>query len=730
MPQESKRVYEFGRFRLDPAERLVLCEGRPVSLKPKVLDTLILLVENRGRMLDKGELMQRLWPDSFVEEANLTVNISQLRKALGQVEEGERYIETVPKRGYRFVADVRELRADAGDLVPAPSPPVRVDANEQPVRPQPIRDAVEERSAGLSQRARAILIGAPLVLVAAVGGIMGYERLSSGRPPALQEMTVTRLTTIGGVGHAVISPDGRYLAYVVNDVGQQSLWVRHVATASYLQLVPPADAAYDAVTFSPDGDTIYYVRTARNASHGTLHRIGPLGGPSHEVMSEVGGGMAISPDGRRVAFLRGPEGVLMTANMDGSDVRRIAARTPPDSLVAPENQLAWSPDSSRIACFARSHDHRGTFQVLITVRLDDGREERIGATEWQSTGGLAWLPDGSGLVMVASNQAGAQFDEQIWHVSYPAGEVRRVTNDLNGYAGLSLTADGQSLVSTQENAFSSIWIAPNSDARRATRIASGSVEGRNGLAFTPDGRLVYSSRASGNIDLWIMNADGTARSQLTIDPFLDYAPTVTTDGRFIVFVSNRSGAFNIWRIEIDGNNPTRLTSGVYDYGPQPTPDGKSVVYVNEDAGKPTLWKVGMEGGSPVQLTDRHSLVPAVSPDGKYIAYSHLDPSLGGRYRIAIIPIDGGAPIKLYDYPPGLASQGFMHWMPDGRGLTYSGIQGSAKIWLQPREGGPPRELTDFQSDRIWSFAWSRDASQLACSRGTVTGDAVLIGHFR
>src|SRR5438045_1915547 len=143
MPQESKRLYEFGRFRLDPGERLVLREGRPVSLKPKVLDTLILLVENRGRMLEKSELMQRLWPDSFVEEANLTVNVSQLRMALGQVEEGERYIETIPKRGYRFVAPVREMRTDAADLIVAPSPLTRAEISEQPARPDSTEKPVD-----------------------------------------------------------------------------------------------------------------------------------------------------------------------------------------------------------------------------------------------------------------------------------------------------------------------------------------------------------------------------------------------------------------------------------------------------------------------------------------------------------------------------------------------------------------------------------------------------------
>jgi DNA-binding winged helix-turn-helix (wHTH) protein len=124
MSAEGKVLYEFGNFRCDPREHLLLCDGKPLSLSPKSFEILVTLIRNNGRLLTKDELMQQVWPDSFVEEANLTVNISALRKVLGETPGGLQYIETVPKWGYRFVAPVRECRDDGKLSPPTQAPSV------------------------------------------------------------------------------------------------------------------------------------------------------------------------------------------------------------------------------------------------------------------------------------------------------------------------------------------------------------------------------------------------------------------------------------------------------------------------------------------------------------------------------------------------------------------------------------------------------------------------------
>ena len=220
----------------------------------------------------------------------------------------------------------------------------------------------------------------------------------------------------------------------------------------------------------------------------------------------------------------------------------------------------------------------GRKQTVIEVSVKDGSEKPITSHRWLQVGRLAWLRDGSGLIITAAERLDLF---QIWHLSYPGGEARRITNDdSKNYRGVSITADASALATTQQDEQSSIWIAPDGDVSRAQRITRGRYEGRYGVAWTPDGRIVYHSFASGNEDIWIMNADGSSQSQLTVDPGADdNCCEVSPDGRYIVFRSERGDGFSsIWRMDRDGGNPKQLTRD----GNQPTvsPDGKWVIYHN------------------------------------------------------------------------------------------------------------------------------------------------------
>ncbi|PYS67033.1 MAG: hypothetical protein DMF73_20285, partial [Acidobacteria bacterium] len=167
----------------------------------------------------------------------------------------------------------------------------------------------------------------------------------------------------------------------------------------------------------------------------------------------------------------------------------------------------------------------------------DGVESGLTSQQWDEIESVCWLPDDSGLVITAIE--GERRNAQIWFVSYPAGEVRRITNDLDNYRNVSLTTDGGNLVSVLSEGTSNVWIAPNGDASRASQITSNRFDGIGGIAWTPDGRIVHVSRASGNADIWIMNADGTEDRQLTANALLNLLPRVSPDGHYIVFMSNR-----------------------------------------------------------------------------------------------------------------------------------------------------------------------------------------------
>jgi Tol biopolymer transport system component len=315
---------------------------------------------------------------------------------------------------------------------------------------------------------------------------------------------------------------------------------------------------------------------------------------------------------------------------------------------------------------------------------------------------------------------------------------------------VSVTGDSKSLVTVQTDLTSSIWLVPGLEASRARQITSGvgkygagvkdddpsgfdKVDTGGGICWTPDGRIVYHSFAGGNLDIWIMDPDGRNQRQLTTGAASSFFPSVSPNGRYIVFESDRDGRGNIWRIDQDGGNPLQLT---YDNGRMPgcTADSEWVVYSQYSGSqKNMLWKVPINGGSPVPVTDPNIqdtfYRSAISPDGKFIACNYIPPRSDWQLRIAVLPSGGNAPAKVFEILTiNLLRE--IRWTADGRYLTYVETRdGVSNIWGQPLDGGKPVQLTEFKSDLIFSWSWSRDG-QLAVARGNIVSDVVLISDFR
>src|SRR5207245_5520122 len=213
--------------------------------------------------------------------------------------------------------------------------------------------------------------------------------------------------------------------------------------------------------------------------------------------------------------------------------------------------------------------------------------------------------------------------------------------------------------------------------------------------------------------------------QLTFEGRNNRMPSVCASG-YIVYSSNRKGARRIWRMDIDGSNQKQLTSGDMENFPTCSPDGKWVLYATNASGVQNLWKVTIDGGNPVQLTDRFSGRPIISPDGKLIAVKYMKDPSSRKVVMALIPFEGGDPIKLLDIP-GF----FVHWSHDGRAIQYIDSRGgSSNLWSQPIDGGPPKQLTELKSDRLFSFVWSADGKQRAVSRAIDAEDVVLVNSSR
>jgi len=586
---------------------------------------------------------------------------------------------------------------------------------------------------------RNLWLGVGALLVALAGISWGAYYWLATRIVPFQQTQIMQLTTNGKVTIAAISPDGRYVAYVTDEAGLQgreTLWVRQVGTGSDVQIVPPADVGYGGLIFSRDGDFVYVTQSeSKDRFLGVLYKIPVLGGTKKRLIVNVKmfpfwvNPVTLSPDGKRVAFLRASkarhETALMVANEDGSPEKQLAVRKQPNGFGGP---VAWSPNGKTIAVVATED---GADDSLVEVPVQGGAQRSLTPKRWPSVVDLAWVPDGRGLVADTQARSGGQ--TQIVYVSYANGDVRRITSDLNLYIGVSVTADSRVVATVQWEQLDDAWVAPMAALDSAKPITShGSI---SGPTWSPDGRIVYSSTADGNI--WMMGSDGSNPKQLTSNAGgknFSFLPRVSPDGHYIVFLSLGAGGFHIWRMDSDGNNPKQLTDSA-EVGFDISPDGKWVVWGNKFGTEKGVWKVPMEGGNPVRLSDAEADHPIISPDGKTIAYSYEDPSAHPPEGVAIMAFEGGPPTKHIDIFStfGTWSTGtWFLWGTDGRSLLYTKNDegGVDNIWSRPIAGGTPKQITHFNSEGISSFDLSRDGKRLVMSRGTSKQDVVLIRDLR
>jgi Tol biopolymer transport system component/DNA-binding winged helix-turn-helix (wHTH) protein len=708
MSNKKERDYRFGDYQLAAAERVLRRNGEIVPLPLKSLEVLLVLVGQHGRVVSKEELMEQVWPDSHVEEANLARHIYTLRRTLVESAKeagGEnQYIRTLPGRGYRFVMDVQSESLTAGEG----DERLIVEKDEAPAQPR--RSVVR-----LAYRTLIALIAlGAMVLLAAL--IIGWRR-GIELPP---EPDIRRLPNTGDLRDAVVSPDGKYIAKVVKNKDQHGLWVHLIADGSERQIVPSASQRLGCLAFSLDSSFVYYT-TRREDQTETLYQIPVTGGNARRITQRLNSPISFAPDGRRFAFVREAHGrsSLMIASLDGAEEKELIARNTPEHLDYP----AWSPDDSRIVCTfnTTTGDVRSG---LIEIDLKDRAERRLPTPSWKFIRRPVLLKDGSGLVITADESFNRR---HAWHLPFPADSTRlprRLTTGVQMWRGVSITDDARELVCIERSRIADVWVgvaaAPESDAK--ITAGGGNYEG---LAWTPDGRLLYSSDTNGFWNIFLMNADGEGKQQLTFGTYDNTMPSMSPDGRYIFFTSNRNGAANIWRIDKDGSNPKQITFGTGDIAPQCTPDGKWVLFTSANSKSAfALHRVPVEGGELETLGIENVRDVVISPDGKFLACLMTEGLSSASViptKLTVIPLAGGNIRHLGKISPRPADSGGarLRWMPDGSGIVYiDNPDGNNNLWVQPLVGRQPRRLTSYSDDGIFDFDFSKDG-RLAVLRGPV-----------
>ena len=389
MPRhETPRLYEFGPFRLDPAERKLWRSNQIVALTPKAFDTLYLLVRNSGRLLEKDDLIRMLWPDTFVEEGSLSNHIFLLRKALG---ENSAFIETVPRRGYRFVGAVRQFPRGA---------PTNLEGT--PELGAPGVASIPAAKARRPLRSRVALASAAvalLVSLAAAGWFYARHYGHSFRAKAGQPTVTPAVSNVGEKYTPSLSPDGQQLAFTWNGgTGPHfSIYVKLIGTEESLRLTKQASIDFNPV-WSPDGRYIAFCRIQKGDTG--IYIIPAIGGAErrvHEAHWEeqdfddvlwVGGRLSWSPDGKVLAFSdrlsSNERSSIFLLSLDSLEVRRLTSPTREGDY-----NPAFSPDGRTLAF------NRGL--SIYTVRVSGGEEQYLSSGA-QYGWGLAWTPDGRDIV--------------------------------------------------------------------------------------------------------------------------------------------------------------------------------------------------------------------------------------------------------------------------------------------------------------------------------------------
>jgi eukaryotic-like serine/threonine-protein kinase len=628
-------------------------------------------------------------------------------------------------------ADVQRLKRDRDS-----SRQVPVDAGivAAPVSTQSAHttssSAVVEAAKQLKWGVSGVAIAALIILGAAGVGVYTV----SHRPPVaipFQNFTITQITNSGKYIAAAISPDGKYLLSAVDDNGRQSLWLRNIPTNSDAQVIAPADASYRSLTFSSDGNYIYFLKAASSTEDTyNLLRAPVLGGAPQVVARDDDSGATFSPDGTRMAFTRSnnPERgkfSLLTANLDGTGEKIITTGT---ASLWP-NLAAWSPDSSQIALAIIGP---GPGKVLIQFHdLVSAKVRILARFEDRPVDNVVWMPDRRGLLATYATNIGFVTRDQIGFISNPAGQFHTITKDTNNYETLTLSADGKTLATVQQKATQTLYLMPakgfagNPPNPAPAQSKDAAIFGwaRNGDLYFGDG---------GN--LLRMSVDGRNKTTLLSDPSSNVIhPSGCPGGPYIVFTWSNHTAnkkINIWRVDADGSNPTQLTSGGTDIGGICSQDGKWVYY--EDLDTLQVFRVPIDSGTPEEVPGTGGLFYqpglGLSSDGKLLVFftSSKDPKTTVG-KIVLVPLNAGPKpqAKFLDPDPRILQ--YPQFAPDGKSLVYViHEKGTDNLWLQPLDGSPGLQVTNFQGDAIQNYLFSPDGKTLGVMRTHIESDVVLL----
>ncbi len=673
---ETNGLYDFGGFRLDAKNRLLYSadNGEPVALTLKEFEILYFFVKNAAQVVKKDDLLDAVWKDTFVEEGTLTRNISRLRKKLGEAnEDADKFIETLPKRGYRFLPQV--VKSNENALVIEEQTQMRVRIEET------ISEVIDAETRGRGDAEKKILalpnvpasprLRVPVSLLLAFGFLtiaaIGFLVWNAYfRQTAPETITVTKITPFSGAtgreNTPAFSPDGKQIAFAWNggeDGGNSNIYVRLVGAAEPVRLTDNEFNEQYPI-FSPDGNSIAFVRSFPD--HGEVILIPALGGAQRRVARLFSGFASISfaPDGQSIAVIDtenskdGGQYAVYVINLQTGERRRV---TDPGDF-AGETTPRFSPDGKSLA-FVRVFTDKN--QDLFVVSTSGGEAEQI-TFDKTIIHSLAWDADGRNIFFV-SYRGGTQ--PNVWRVSVGGGEAAEVAaTSGRDITNVAVAPDGKTLAFVENTRNTDIWSV--SANQPSPKKFAASVYSEQDASFSPDGlRVVFASNRTGKYAIWLADADGKNLRMLNDSLFKVTSPHFSPDGLRVVFGGTSDENADIFVVSAEGGAPRRLTENAgRNFAPTWSADGTEIYFTSNRTGEFQIWKIPASGGEAVQITQKGAFEAFAAPDGKTVFYTKKQSNTTELWQV---PANGGAE----QYLPEFARAGFTgSWTMTQKGIYF------------------------------------------------------------
>jgi Tol biopolymer transport system component/DNA-binding winged helix-turn-helix (wHTH) protein len=718
-PASSTDRVQFGVFELDLQRAELRKNGVKVKLQEQPLKVLQVLLENPGQIVSREDLRGRVWPaNTFVEfDQGLYSAMARLRDALGDSSDNPRFVETVARRGYRFVAPITI----------APFPPDTQGREKADPTPR-WRDGLDVRRL-ITSVVAGLMGGALLLVVVFVFNIAGAREWL--RRSTVKNVQVQRITDFVAVKESpAMSPDGKTVAFVALVNGRKQIWIRLLAAGSPLQLTHD-DGDHETPRWTPDSSSlIYFTPNPSPAEPGTIWEISALGGVTRKIASAMSGG-DISHDGQRIAIfqLRGADLALVTVSFDGTIVREIK-RFP---KLYKYDWPRWSPDDRWIA-YVRGWNY--AFDFLLQVIPAEGGEARDVA-HGEILRGFSWLPDSFRLVYSSSAGSSILYPPIFnLRVASRSGEGdRQLTFGEVSYVEPDVVAGR--LSASRVRIQSDIWRFPVSGSPQQNTTDALRITHQTGQAQTPsvssDGKeFVYLSDSGGHGNLWVAATDGARTRQITFehDPSIVIGvPIWSPAGDNIVFILTRQGRTGEWVVSSDGSNLRQLVP--FGSGASWSPDGRWLYYGKDRC----IEKVPVDGGPAERVRCQHNPgAESLSADGSTLFYyDSAENAVGGVEIWRAKPENGPSELLARIPASRIPFDGWL-WQqvlsPDGNWLAAPLLdRGTTNLWVQPLNGGPMRQVTDFGERSVLivrRVSWSPDGKYIYAAVADTEADIVLM----